>query len=486
MPWGQYSYSTVGNPESSTGPLLYMALEAKQDHRLPAQLAARLQQRIETHALRPGTRLPSIRICARESRVSRSTVVEAYDRLIAAGLIESRRGSGFYVRLRLNKLQRRMTPHPMPTTPLDVSWLLRAQRRQSPGSEQPGAGLLPENWLDHDMVAAAVRSVGRSRGSWLLKYGAVEGYLPLRETLAMRLARIGIEVPPDQILTTAGATQAIDLVARRFLAPGDTVLVEDPAWFVMFARFAAFGARIVGVPRTADGPDIAALESVLSREKPKLFILNSVAHNPTGSCINAVTATRVLELAARHGFMIVEDDIYGDLQGRHSTRLASLDDGRHVIYVGGFSKTLAASLRVGFVAAHPALIRELRDIKALTGLSSAELSERVVSRIIVERSYERMLERLRSRLDECRARTAEALLKMAAKLASAPSAGMYLWADFGRDTNELATAGSREGVLLAPGGLFSPTQLPSTWMRVAAATCLNETAMKFLARAMNR
>src|SRR5215831_16461089 len=100
-----------------------MALEAKQDHRLPAQLAARLAQRIETHALRPGTRLPSIRNCARESSVSRSTVVEAYDRLIAAGLIESRRGSGFYVRLRHHKLPRRASPHPMPGTALDVSWL---------------------------------------------------------------------------------------------------------------------------------------------------------------------------------------------------------------------------------------------------------------------------------------------------------------------------------------------------------------------------
>jgi DNA-binding transcriptional MocR family regulator len=336
------------------------------------------------------------------------------------------------------------------------------------------------------MVAAAVRSVGRSRGSWLLKYGAVDGYLPLREALATRLAHIGIGAPAEQILTTAGATQAIDMVARRFLAPGDTVFVEDPAWFVMFARFAAFGARIVGVPRGADGPDIAALESLLAREKPKLFILNSVAHNPTGSCMSALNANRVLELAARHDFMIVEDDIYGDLQGRHSPRLASLDDGRRVIYVGGFSKTLAANLRVGFIAAQPALIRELRDIKALTGLASAELCERVVARIVVERSYERMLERVRNQLDDCRQQTAEHLRRAGAKIAGPPGAGMYLWVDFGRDTNELATAGSREGVLLAPGSLFSPTQLPSTWMRVAAATCLNDQAMNFLVRALQR
>ena len=209
-----------------------------------------------------------------------------------------------------------------------MSWLLRAQRRQSPGSEQPGAGLLPEDWLDHDMVAAAVRGVGRSRGSWLLKYGAIEGYLPLREALSTRLAQAGIDVAPEQIVTSAGATEAIDLVARRFLAPGDLVFVEDPAWFVMFARFAAFGARIVGVPRGVDGPDIAALESLLARERPKLFILNSVAHNPTGSCMSAAVAARVLELAARHDFMILEDDIYGDLQGRHAVRLASLDDGQ--------------------------------------------------------------------------------------------------------------------------------------------------------------
>ena len=266
-----------------------MALQTKQDHRLPAQLAARLAQRIENHALRPGTRLPSIRNCAEESRVSRSTVVEAYDQLIAAGLIESRRGSGFYVRLRANKPAHRRAPRAAAAghrarRELAAARAAAAVAGQRAARRGPAARKLARSrngrrrrarrGAQPRLVAAQVR---RDRGLSTAARGAEHA------------ARAGSAstCAPEQIVTTAGATEAIDLVARRFLAPGDLVFVEDPAWFVMFARFAAFGARIVGVPRGADGPDIAALESLLARERPKLFILNSVAHNPTGSCMSA-------------------------------------------------------------------------------------------------------------------------------------------------------------------------------------------------------
>ena len=193
----------------------------------------------------------------------------------------------------------------------------------------------------------------------------------------------------------------------------------------------------------------------------------------------------MLELAARHDFMILEDDIYGDLQGRHAVRLASLDDGRRVIYVGGFSKTLAANLRVGFVAAHPALARELRDIKALTGLvvaaSSASAWSRASSSSAVTSACSK---RLRIKLDECRARTCRGLAahgredRGAAARRHVPVGGF-------RPRHERAGHGRQpRGRAVAPGSLFSPTQLPSTWMRVAAATCLNDAAMTFLERAM--
>jgi DNA-binding transcriptional MocR family regulator len=482
--------TTLPQPATDTLSARLPPTLAGAERTLADQLAAWLALRIDEHALKPGTRLPSIRRFADDRGVSRSTVVDAYDRLIAAGYAESRRGAGFFVRARRpagsSARAGAAARTAAKTTPpaLDVIWLLRSMLRQAPASNQPGAGLLPAEWLDSEIVAAGVRAVGRSAGTGLLGYGQPEGYLPLRQQLTERLAQADIAAAPEQIITTAGVTQAIDLVARHYLAPGDTVFVEDPAWFLMFARFAAFGARIVGVPRRHDGPDLQVLANLLTRHQPKLFVVGSVLHNPTGSSISAANAHGLLKLADEYGFTIVEDDVYGDLQPGRALRLASLDQLKRVIYVSGFSKTLAASLRVGYIASSAAVAQQLADLKMLTGLTTAELPERVVARVLAEGQYRRHLDRVRGRLDDARDRTSRALEKMGARLALQPEAGIFLWADFGRDTNVIAAEASEQGVLCAPGSLFSPSQLPSTWMRVSAATCMNPPALRFLAEAM--
>jgi DNA-binding transcriptional MocR family regulator len=484
----------LGRDETAALAAATLRVLAGAERTLADQLAAWLALRIDEHALKPGTRLPSIRRFAGDKRVSRSTVVEAYDRLIAAGYVESRRGSGFYVRARRSRPAApvaRAASAARATAaaaPIDVLWLLRSMLRQAPASDHPGAGLLPPAWLDSELVAAAVRAVGRSAGRALLHYGVAEGYLPLREQLAQRLALADIGATAEQIVTTGGVTHGIDLVARHFVAPGDTVFVEDPGWFLMFARFAAFGAKVIGVPRRPDGPDTAVLANLLTRYQPKLFVVGSVLHNPTSTSLSAANAHRLLKLADEYGFTIVEDDVYGDLHPARNTaaaiRLASLDQLRRVVYLGGFSKTLAANLRVGFVAAHPDVARAIAEVKILTGLTTPELTERVVARILAEGHYRRHLERLRAKVDAARDRTARALEKMGVRLFTQPDAGIFLWGDFGRDTAAIAAAGAEQGILCAPGSLFSPTQLPSTWMRVSAATCLNPAAMRFLAQAM--
>ncbi|KRC70253.1 2-aminoadipate transaminase [compost metagenome] len=444
------------------------------DATLVAQLADGLARRIDEQGLRPGTRLPSIRKMAEQSGVSRFTVVEAYDRLVARGLVQSRRGAGFFVRARSGPLAAVAAVAPnslVPPARVDIAWLLRSMFRESSAPCMPaGAGLLPADWMDPEMVAGAVRAVGRSVRANLVSYGHPQGFAPLRQQIAASLQNDGVPAHPElNLLTTNGVTHGLDLIARHLVKPGDTVLVEDPAWFVIFGRLAAFGARLIGVPRGPDGPDIALLEQLAAQHKPKLFIINGAVHNPTGHTLSAGAAYGILRIAERHDFMVVEDDTYGELHPGGAMKLATLDRLNRVILVGGYSKMLAASLRVGYVAANADVLQKLADLKMLAGLTSPELGERVVHRVLMEGQYRRHIERVRLRVDDARQRCMKGLLKLGLTVHHEPHAGMFVWADCGRDTEVLAREAADRGMLLAPGTLFSPSQAPSTMLRFSVS-----------------
>ena len=221
-----------------------------------------------------------------------------------------------------------------------MAWLLRSMFRETSVHGMPGgAGLLPPDWLDPEMVAGAVRAVGRSVRGQLVSYGHPQGFLPLRQQIAASLQGEGVPAHPERnLLTTNGVTHALDLIARHLVKPGDTVLVEDPAWFLIFGRLAAFGARLIGVPRGPDGPDTALLDQLAAEHKPKLFIINSAVHNPTGHTLSAGIAYEILRIAERHDFLVVEDDTYGDLHPGGAMKLAVLDRLRRVILVSGYSR----------------------------------------------------------------------------------------------------------------------------------------------------
>ncbi|WP_321814378.1 MULTISPECIES: PLP-dependent aminotransferase family protein [unclassified Paraburkholderia] len=458
------------------------------------------RRRIEERVFRPGMRMPSIRKLALDKGVSRFTVVEAYERLVAQGYLDSRRGSGFYVRERLAAaavmpMERRLAPAangeaapevqqpPAPPT-IDVVWLLRNMLHQSTHPEKgPGLGYLPARWLDGELLAGAMRSLGRQSGTQLLGFGSPQGFLPLRQQLQTRMAEMEIGATPDQIVLVSGITQAIDLLARIYVQPGDTVIVGDPAWFQMFGRFASQGARLVGMPYTPDGPDLDALEALVETWRPKMLVINSVLQNPTGTSLTAAQAFRILRLAEQYDFIVVEDDIYGDLcpSGYPATRLASLDQLRRVIYLGSFSKTLAPNLRVGYIASAPDVAQAVADQKMLVGMTSPEINERVLFRVLTEGHYRRHVERLRARLDGVRDKAARMLERAGCKLFIAPGAGMFLWADTGVDADALTAAGHEAGFLLTPGSLFSPHQSPTTWMRFNIANCGDPALPGFLA-----
>ena len=451
------------------------------------------RRRIEERVFRPGMRMPSIRKLALDKGVSRFTVVEAYERLVAQGYLDSRRGSGFYVRERLAAPipgERRLaavaveTAAPVPST-LDVVWLLRNMLQTSTRPEKgPGLAYLPSRWLDGELITGALRTLGRQSGAQMLGFGTPLGFLPLRQQLQTRLEELEVGVSPEQIVLVSGITQAIDLIARIYVQPGDAVVVGDPAWFQMFGRFASQGARLLGMPYTPEGPDLDALETLVQTWRPKMLVINSVLQNPTGTSLTAAQAFRILRLAEEYDFIVVEDDVYGDLcpPGYPATRLASLDQLKRVIYLGSFSKTLAANLRVGFVACAPAVANAITDQKMLVGMTSPELNERVLYKILTEGHYRRHVERLRARLDGVRDKTARMLEKTGLRLFQSPGAGMFMWADTGVDSDGLAAAAHEVGFLLTPGSLFSPHQAPTTWMRFNVANCGDPALSAFLCR----
>lgn len=449
------------------------------------QIVRSVEARIEDRLLRGGARMPSIRQFADTHGVSRFTVVEAYDRLVAKGFLESRRGSGFYVRERSTISAAPLSGAPVPKQ-LDVVWLVRNMFRQHPPHKMPGSGLLPADWLDGELIANGLRAISRQNQNLLLQYGNPQGFLPLRQQLQLKLAELEIAVTPEQIVTTSGITQGLDLIARHFTMPGDTIFVDDPAWFLMFGSFATLGAKVIGIPRLPDGPDIAKLAELAAIHKPKFYVINSVLHNPTSTSLSAAKAFQILKIAEQHDFTIVEDDIYCDLHPgsavQPATRIAALDQLNRVIYLGGFSKTLAANLRVGFIATSPEMAQRLSDRKMLTTLTTTDLGERVVYKILFEGHYRKHVDRLRGKLDGIRDKTIKQLERAGVAIDIAPPAGMFVWADTGRDTNVLAEKALEEGYLLAPGSLFSPSQLPSTRMRINVANMGDAGMLRFLER----
>jgi DNA-binding transcriptional MocR family regulator len=452
------------------------------------QIVRSVEARIDDKLLRTGARMPSIRRFADMQQVSRFTVVEAYDRLVAKGFLESRRGSGFFVRERSPMIvagSAAVRPSDPQPQHLDVVWLVRNMfRQQHPSHKMPGSGLLPNEWLDGELIGNGLRAISRQNQNLLLQYGNPQGFLPLRQQLQLKLAELEIAATPEQLVTTCGVTQGLDLIARHFTQPGDTIFVDDPAWFLMFGSFATLGAKVVGIPRLPDGPDVVKLAELAALHKPKLYVINSVLHNPTSSSLSAAKAFQILKIAEQHDFTIVEDDIYCDMHPgsavQPATRIAALDQLNRVIYLGGFSKTLAANLRVGFIASSEDMAKRLSDRKMLTTLTTSDIGERVVYKVLSEGHYRKHVDRLRSKLAGVRDKTVKQLERVGLTVDNSPAAGMFLWADTGCDSNVLTEKGLEHGYLFAPGSLFSPNQLPSTRMRFNVANMADPGLLRFL------
>ena len=446
------------------------------DHTLAEQLAGRYAERIRQRLLGPGARLPSVRESARRHGVSTSTVVAAYDQLLALGLVEARRQRGFYVRdaapadprqrMRSSGAAARPTP-----LPVDATTLIRGMFQPPGALPMPSLGTLPVEWLDGPILGAALRRVAGASGlaDTALRYGEPAGELRLREALAVRLAEHDIPAGAAQIVTTLGALQALDIVTRTLARPGDSVLVDEPGWSIEYARLAALGLRVLPVPRGPEGADLEVMQRLIEAHRPRLYVTVSVLHNPTGASLGLPSAHRLLLLAQANDLTIVEDDTYAWLAPAHLPRLCALDGLERTIYIGGFSKILAPGWRVGFMALPPALVDRVVDTKLLTTLTTPGLAERAVAHCLESGQLRRHAQRVVHKLDLARARSVKLALAHGCRFEAEPR-GLFGWVDVGVDTDRLARHMLEAGWLIAPGSLFHAVPRPTRLMRINFAS----------------
>lgn len=450
---------------------------------------AAIRARVLSRSLASGDRLPSVRSFAVTQNVSPSTVVQAYDRLAAEGLIQARRGAGFYVTGTDVAPMILADTGPSRDRAVDPFWVSRQSLDADPDVLKPGCGWLPADFMPNTALRRAVRKLARAEDALLIDYGSTRGSPTLRRLLLRRFAEEGLEASPEQLLLTASGTQAIDLICRFLLKPGDTVLVDDPCYFNFQALLRAHQVRIIGVPFTPSGPDISAFEAVLRAERPRLYITNSAIHNPTGASFSPNTAHRLLRAASAHSLTIVEDDIFADFEPEPSPRLAVLDGLDRVVRIGSFSKTLSASIRCGYIAARQDWIEGLTDLQVATNFGGpSPVATDLIASVLVGGSYRKHMEELRHRLVRARRQTAIKLQSVGIRPWLMPRGGFYLWCNLppDQDSGDLARAAIEDGIVLAPGNAFSVSQTAGSFMRFNVAQCGDPRIISALRRGLKR
>ncbi|MFC0219859.1 PLP-dependent aminotransferase family protein [Pseudochelatococcus lubricantis] len=458
--------------------------ESRTGTRIEAVMAV-IRSRIAARSLLTGARLPSVRLQARAMKVSVSTVVEAYERLVAEGIIRSQPGSGFYVSGPLAPFSLAEI-EPKLDREVDPLWISRQSLEADDGVLKPGCGWLPASWMHEAGMRRALRALARAGNGELADYATPLGLPALRGVLARRMAASGIEAAPQQIMLTESGTQAIDLICRFLLEPGDAVIVDDPCYFNFHALLKAHRAKAVGVPYTPNGPDIEAFTEAVQAHAPRLYITNSAIHNPTGAVLSPVTAHRLLKLAERSNLVIVEDDIFADFELTPAPRLAAFDGLARVVHIGSFSKTLSASVRCGYIAARPEWIESLADIKIATSFGGGRLAAGILLAALTDGGYRKHLETVRARLAGAMETTVARLGAIGITPWIVPKAGMFLWCRLpdGIDAAAIARTCLKEGVVLAPGNAFSQSRTASGFLRFNVAQSTDARLFDVLARAL--
>lgn len=430
------------------------------------QILTQLQDQILSGRLPEGFRLPPERRLAEALGVNRSTILAAYRELKADALVDAHVGRGTTVLARPQ-------PMPSPGEVLPPPWreLLRegVQTAQDPSIRDLLAltergdvisfavGLPAPELLPIDALHQIFRTLAGEVGGQLGLHCPTEGHSPLRETIAHSMATRGILCTPAEVLIVSGSQQGLDLAARAFLDPGDTVVVEEPTFFGAVQAFRAAQARLVGVPTDDDGMRIDVLQTVIERHRPKLIYTLPTFQNPSGHVMSLQRRRQLLDLAYRHQIPILEDDPYSELRydGEPMPSLKALDRHGYVLYLSTFSKILFPGLRLGYLVAPRPIARQFALIKQSVDLHSNGIGQWFLDRFLRDGGMAPHLKKVRAAYQERRDVMAEALApgRALGLTFRPPDGGIYQWCQLpaGVDRQRLLASAAERGVAFFPG-----------------------------------
>ncbi|WP_250122120.1 PLP-dependent aminotransferase family protein [Chroococcidiopsis sp. CCMEE 29] len=445
------------------------------------QIRDRLRRLIQTGALQPGDKLPSIRSLAKSTRVNKLTVIEAYNVLEADGLVEARQGSGYFVspaKITCPDAAPTFAPpqdvivsEQPPPPPLVKEWkggsyfnlyMASVQARHQPGMIDLSSGFSLASGLE-DLPRIARRAVKQVAGS-LFNYDLPQGQLMLRQQISRTLVQQhGLEVTPEDLIVTNGSKQGLSLVVQYYVKPGDWVIVESPTWHGMLSLLYNMGAKVIGIPMTAEGMNLELLEKNLHTYRPKLIFTVSTLHNPTGITTSQAHRRQLLQLAESYDCVILEDNAYEGLNFELvPAPIKALDRKDIVTYVGTFSKTIMPGIRVGYLVVTGQHYQPLVERKLLSDIHVSTVSQAIVSEYLASGHYRHHLAHLQTQHLQSRNAMLSALQRYFPPSASwtVPNGGTFLWVQMpaGLPLSEICQQALSRGVFVAEGTPFFPGQ----------------------------
>lgn len=450
------------------------------------QIYSRIIDLIEKNVLKPGDKLPSSRKLANQLGVNRTTVYKAYEELWSKGFTECRQGSYSYIRKRVevkthsavNKKiidwSRKITTD---SKDLTTNVLLHKNHAKEKGtidfvSLSPDPRLIPaekfRKCLNHVLI---------EEKESLLSYGDELGYKPLRNFIVEQMRQHSVHITEDEIILTNGCQNGIELLLKLLVKPGDKIITELPTYSSAIPLFKNYSGKIIGIPVTANGMDLRALENAIKKEKPALIYTVPNFQNPTGCTTPQVYREELLKLCQSYKLPIIEDGFSEEMKyyGKNILPIKSMDKQNLVFYLGTFSKVLFPGLRIGWIAGDKSCIQHLGSMKRASEISGIPLTQAALSRFCSLGYYELHIKKLH-KVYKRRMHTAINAIKEfipSEKFShTKPFGGYTIWFEAKNKKikeEELMSNIFKAGVSVSPGRIFYPEKHNAAAFRISIA-----------------